>query len=66
VFVNHQNAGYESKVSHCGAEFECGHHVVLRLSGGAAFTLLLVYVSNRLIDKSIYASPIWQLHHKLT
>jgi len=37
----------------------------LGLSGGAAYSLL-VYVSNRWIDKSIYASPIWQLHHKLT
>jgi len=49
----------------CRADFECGHHVVLGLSGGAAFTLL-VYVLNRWIEKSIYASPIWQLHHKST
>jgi len=38
----------------------------LGLIAGAAFTLLLVYVSNRWIDKSIYPSPIWQLHHKST
>jgi len=50
----------------CRADFECGDHVVLGLSGRAAFTLLLVYVSNRSIDKSIYALPIWQLHHKST
>jgi len=48
----------------CWVDFECGHHLELGLSGTAAFTLLLVYVSNRWIDKSIYASPIWQLHHK--
>jgi len=49
----------------CRADFECGHHVVLELSSGAAFTLL-VYMSNRWIDTSICSSPIWQLHHKST
>jgi len=34
-------------VHNCRADFECGHHVALGLNGGAAFTLLLVYVSNR-------------------
>ena len=48
------------------AGFECGQQVVWGLSGGASFTPLLVYVSNTRIDKSIYASQIWQLHHKLT
>jgi len=37
--------------------------ITLELSGRATFTLY-VYMSNRWIDKSIYASPIWQLHHK--
>jgi len=49
----------------CRVHFECGHHVVLGLSCRAAFTLL-VYVWNRWKDKSKYASPIWQLHHKST
>jgi hypothetical protein len=29
----------------CRADVECGYHVVFELSGSAAFTLLLVYVS---------------------
>jgi len=38
----------------------------LGLSGWAAIQLLLVYMSNRWIDKSTYASPNWQLHHQST
>jgi len=36
------------------------------MSGGATVTLLLVYVSNRWIAKSMYASPSCQLQHKMT
>jgi len=61
-----QTYGRDTALEECRADFECGHHVVLGLRGKAASTLLLVYVSNRWIDKSIYTSPIWQLHYNLT
>ena len=57
--------GRHTALEQCTPDFECGHHVELELSSGATFTLL-VYVSNRWIDNSIYASPIWQLHDKST
>ena len=47
-----------------GLPVRSSHGVGLGLGGGAAVTLLLVYVSNRWIDKSIYAWSLWQLHHK--
>jgi len=48
------------------AEFECGHCVVLGLCSGAVFRGLLVYVWTGWRDMSIYASPFWLLHHKIT
>jgi len=57
---------------YCPRGVQCGfwvrslHGIGLGWSGGAAVSILVVYVSNGWIDNSIYASPIWQLHHKLT
>jgi len=55
--------GRDTALEGCMADLQCSLQMVLGLSGGAVFTLLLVYVSNRWIDKSIYPSLIWQLHH---